>query len=251
MVLGLEKRVKVLGVPLDNIPSDDFEPVIMKLVGNIGVNRIVILDFRGFMRERKRLKKESFVNDAAVVITTSRAVAWAARYLHGVDSVRFYPFSFVINTLSILERKFFSVYLLGGSSKDIQKVFGNIRASFPEIKIVGRYKAFCSPADEKSVLIGMKKAGADFTFVGTNIKKGDKWIASSSKDLAPGIHLWAPSVFKIMSGTGRPVSDEKWVRRFNIPVKTFFLPWRWFVGFRYLFFFIKVLVEKKQVKKEF
>ena len=185
------------------------------------------------------------------MITTSKAVAWGVKKIYGLDSVRFYPFSFVINMLTILERENATIYLLGGSTGEIHKVFNNIKSTFPEIRIVGRYKAFESSTDEHSVLMGMKKAGANFTIVGTKIRKGDRWIESVIGKLAKGIFIYSPLVFNIMSGKTKVNTEKKWLKQTKVSIKTLLNPLKWLKSVNYVLFFVLIINEKRKRKNRY
>ncbi len=247
MVFGLAKKITLLGVPLHSVPEDDFEPFILNLAGSPEMKNAVILDFKQFMKERRKIKKgKSLLKDADFIFTTSKTVAKGAAKLYGANSVRFYPFALIINTLGILEKKSLSVYLLGGRSAELQKVSSNVRSSFPELKIVGRYKGFFNSEDEQSVSVAIRKAGAAFLFVGTGVKKGAEWLAQSKKKLGGGLALYSPEAFKIMSGAEKPKSEELWLKRGSISFFSFLLPWN---GLSYLHFSFLIFAEKRRQNK--
>lgn len=250
MVLGKEKRIKLLGVPLDNLPQEDFDAVLLNLVQSINVRRAVFLDFSSFLREKRRLKKGTSILDGAdLVLTTSKALAVAANYIYGTGSVRFYPFSFIVNLLGLLEKRNCSVYFLGGSSKDIMRLFSNIRSSFPSLKIVGRYKGSFHSSEEAAVLTGIKKAGPNFLLAGSSIRKGDRWLTKNSNALSHGLMLWSPDAFEVMAGNKKAMAESKWLKKSGVNWKTFCLPWKWLKLFGYLLFWIQVAAEKRAVSK--
>lgn len=247
-MLGREKKVEILGVPFNNIPKEDFEAVLLNLFNRPTISRAVILNFRSFMKERRAIRrgKSSICKDADIVLTTSKMVAWAGKSLYGVESIRFYPFSLVIHLLGLLEKRSFSAYFVGGNSSEIQKLFGNIKSSFPGLKIVGRYKGDYHKSEEVAVLTGIKKAGPTFLLAGSRLKQGDRWLMNASKNIGKGLLLSSPETFKIMCGKKKPQSETLWLKQGHCSVSSYFLPWRWFSWVRYLFFMITVLVEKRK-----
>lgn len=249
MVFGNEEKIKLLGVTLDNVPEDDLETIILNLTQSEETKRAVILDFRSFMRERRKLKKgPSYLADADLVFTTSWVVARAVRKLYSVDSIRFYPFSLVVRILGILEKRNLSAYFLGGDSREIMKLTTNVRSSFPSLKIVGRYKGNYENQERESVLTGIKKAGANFLLVGSRIKRADLWVQTVSHHFR-GLILTSPHAFNVLCGKEKVKTDIQWSKITRPPVKTIFLPWRWFRLFTYLKFWISVSWEKRKLKK--
>ncbi len=250
MVLGNEKKIKLLGVPLTNIPEEDFESVILREVQSIEAKKAVFLDFKGFMRERRLLKrnKPSFINKANLVFTTSATVAKAAKKLYGAEHVRFYPFYLVVRILGILEKRNYSAYFLGGNSPEIMKLTAHVRSTFEGVKIVGRYKGNYVKSEEESVLMGIKKAGANFLLVGSRIKNPEKWIVNNG-DKFQGLSLVAPDAFDVMSAKNKPKNVDDWNRKKTTSFLSLLLPWKWLLALSYLKFEILVGIEKMRLKK--
>lgn len=249
MTLNKKNRIKLLGVPLDNLPEEDFEETILALTKGFEARRCVFLDFPSFLRERRRLKRNnSLLQEADLILTTSRTIAKAASILYGTKQVRYYPFSMVIRILGILETRGMSFYFLGGNSKEIMRIFTNTKASFPSLKIVGRYVGTFPKEEEEAVLTGVKKAAPSFFFVGSRVKNGDYWLKESTKKISPCFALYSPLAFDVMCGKEKALDNNSWNKSSQIR-KSSFLPWFWFRWIAYLHFWCMVMREKRKIKK--
>lgn len=242
-------RIKLLGVPLDNFPEGEFESIILSMTKGVEAKRCIFLDFVGFMQERRRLKNnKSRLQESDLILTTSKTVARAAEILYGAKAVRHYPFSLVVRILGLLEQRGLSVYFLGGNNKELMKIFTNTKASFPSLKIVGRYVGTFSKEEEESVLTGVKKASPAFFFVGNKVKQGDLWLKESIKKISPCLALWSPLAFEVMSGKKKALDKSSWYKSSQAR-KSSFLPWFWFRCVSYLHFWTMVNREKRKIKK--
>ena len=244
MALEKRKRIILFGVPLDCIPEEEFEEAVIELAKKKGSKRIVFLDLPQFIKERRRLKKgKSILSSADMILTTSLTIQKRATKFYGAKDVRFYPFAFVIKFLSVLENHGLSAYFLGGNSKEIMKVFSNIRASFPNLKVVGRYKGNFSSSESDNVILGIKKASPCFLLLGSRIKKATQWVSQSTAYLGDVITFHSPLCFDIMCGRKKATDENVWIHRSSMRASTL-LPWNWFRWVPYFRFLILSLTDR-------
>lgn len=245
MALEKRKRIILFGVPLDSIPEEEFEEAIVELAKKRGHKRIIFLDMAQFIKERKKLKKgKSVLSSADLILTTSLTIQKKASKLYGANDIRFYPFAFVIKLLSVLENHGLSAYFLGGNSQEIMKVFSNIRSSFPNLKVVGRYKGNFPSSENDNVILGIKKASPAFLLLGSRIKKGASWVSNSSLLLGDTISLYSPLSFNIMCGKKKAVDENVWIHKPKMRASTM-LVWNWFRWVPYFKFLILSLTAKR------
>lgn len=250
MVLGNEKKVNVLGVPFNDVPEEVFEAVVLREAQSTEAKKVVFLDFKAFMRERRRLKKgkPSFLTQSDLVFTTSSTLAKAAKKLYGAQHIRFYPFYFVVRVLGVLEQRNYSAYFLGGNTDEINELVSHIRSTFRGVKVVGKYRGNYPKEQESAILTGMKKAGAHFVLVGSRIKHPEKWVISAADSLK-GLVVVSPEAFNVMAGKLKLKSADDWSRKKTHSVLWFLLPWNALTAVAYLKFALLVAIEKKKLKK--
>ena len=159
-------RLSLLRVPLDIIPPDDLTEIVCDLLNQPeppsegkkkqGRN-IVLLSLRDLLRARRRGEYRDYIYDASMIIPISKSLVSGARFLTRKTPVRYMPFYFFIDLLSILETREFTVYLLGGKEKVLRRVENNIHQTFPRLRIVGRCKASFRKQDESSIVEAIRK----------------------------------------------------------------------------------------------
>lgn len=154
------------------------------------------------------------VEKAALVIPVSRLISDGFRYCGFDEPPRFLPFSFMIRTFKILEDRGQSVSFLGGTLQEVNAAAANMKASFPALKIVGRYKGSFSCAEEENgVLTAVKKASPTFFLVGARIRHRWEWLVSHIDEFSPGIFVYDEDMIDIMSRKKESPDERRWQKR--------------------------------------
>ena len=239
----LPERIMLLNVPIDIVPPEELPSVIEKLMPYkdepwyLQKNRnIVLLSLWDLLRYRRNDDYRSYVNNAALIIPISKSLVNGAIFLTGKKPVRYMPFNFIINLLSILERKERSIFLLGGKGQILKKTEKNLRATFPQLSIVGRHEAKIRKRQEPAVLEAIRKAAPDLLLVGKGIRGQELWIAKNSGSLNLGFRLWCSDLFDVIAEKRKRPSDT--VFRLGLESIGFCLrnPLKFFRIFAYLYY---------------
>ncbi|MBI9103275.1 MAG: WecB/TagA/CpsF family glycosyltransferase [Spirochaetales bacterium] len=208
---GLE-RINFMNVPLDILKEDDIEKVIRNLARDGMRNQIVFLDFYEFMKARRDSERQRMLKEAALVLPVSKTLVRGSRFLKKGTLVRYMPFEFVIRLMGVLEQIGGTVYLLGLKNRELNISSGNLRDSFPGLRIVGRHAGFFDQEREKDIVMAIQKATPTLLLAGNGLKGKERWLLRRKKDLHPGITLWCGECFNIFCGKAKRISREKWER---------------------------------------
>lgn len=243
MAVGV-KRIHILGVALDVIDEDSLQPAIENLYSLNENKEIVLLDFHGLMKSRYNRERRNAINQAALVIPISSLIVRAAKFLKkDVPPLRrAYPF--IIRMLGILEQKNKSVYLLGSNMRGVRLAESSLRATFPGVQIVGRYAAHFPPERENDVITAIKKASPTLLLAGRGLKGRQLWLSRKRSQFAPGLCIWEKTCFDVFSGKKPKPNDRTAARLFRGFFGTVIRPWRILRIFRYLYFFLLLLIER-------
>jgi N-acetylglucosaminyldiphosphoundecaprenol N-acetyl-beta-D-mannosaminyltransferase len=202
---------------------------------------IVLLSLWDLLRARRVGEYRSFVQRAALVIPISKSLVGGARFLTGKTPVRYMPFDFVINILGILEKREHSTYLLGSNLRVLKRAERNIRHTFPQLRVVGRFIGAFKRQDEPALLQAIRKASPSLLLIGRGVRGGERWIARNNARLNSGLRLWCSDLFEIFAERkkrpSRAVFDRglEWIGLcFQNPVRIF----RLFPYFYYKFLLI-------------
>ena len=213
------EKIMLLKVPIDIVPPKELPEVISRLLANNkntettqkGMN-IVLLSVWDLLKARRNKEYREYVANASMVIPISKSLVTGAKFLTGKQVYRYMPFNFIVSLLSILEKKELSLYLLGGSSKILNKTEKNIRYTFPGLKIVGRYEGKIRKAERPAINEAIRKASPSLLLVGKRVRGGELWIARNSINLNSAFRLWCSDLFEVFTGKkyrpGKAVFDK-------------------------------------------
>jgi N-acetylglucosaminyldiphosphoundecaprenol N-acetyl-beta-D-mannosaminyltransferase len=233
-----KKRIDVLNVPVDIIHEDSLEQIIKVMLANGEFNQIVLLRFKDLMRARRSKEYRRLLSNASLVVPVSPAIVAGASFLRRGKPEKFMPFDFVIRLLGILEKQKGSLYLLSSRPGDLQKTEQNLRASFPEVRLVGRYTGHFPKEAKDNIVMAIKKASPNLLLAGTGIRGREKWLYAHRQQLNTGLFLWCGECFDIFCGKREKPSRAVWnhgleffPRFFRNPFRVFFI----LLFFYYLF----------------
>jgi N-acetylglucosaminyldiphosphoundecaprenol N-acetyl-beta-D-mannosaminyltransferase len=195
----LAERISLLKVPLDIVSQEHLPDIILELLNSEKGGNIVLLSLWDLLKARRNGEYRSFVTGASLVIPISKSLAGGARFLTGKTPIRYMPFDFVVSVLTILEKREFSAYLLGGKQKILKKTEKNIRQTFPHLRVVGRYPGGFKRQEEATLLQAIRKAAPSLLLVGKGVKGGERWIARNSDQLNRGLRLWCSDLYDVFA----------------------------------------------------
>jgi N-acetylglucosaminyldiphosphoundecaprenol N-acetyl-beta-D-mannosaminyltransferase len=196
----------LLKVPIDIVAPDQLGPLVYELLDSDLQNRpagkeqnIVLLSLWDLLRARSNTEYRNYVLNASLVIPISKSIVRGIKFLSGRKAVRYMPFDFVINLLTILENREFSSYLLGGGKRVLLKAEKNIRQTFPRLRIVGRFPGAFKRQEEPTIIEAIRKASPALLLVGKGVRGGERWIARNSGGLGKGLRLWCSDLFDVFA----------------------------------------------------
>jgi N-acetylglucosaminyldiphosphoundecaprenol N-acetyl-beta-D-mannosaminyltransferase len=236
------ERIDFLKVPLDIVPPEDLEKVVLDLLSKNEPQHIMLMSLRAVMRARQRGDFRNMVQKAALVIPTSKSLIRGARFLKKKVPVRYYPFNLIIDVLGILERYYKSLYLLGAQQKSLMRAERNVRSTFPKLGVVGRFTGHYHKNMEHNILTAIVKSNPSLVLVGDGIPGGQKWIHRNRAKLHGGLFIWDRDVIDIFSERKRRVSEKLFDRGYEYLPMVARNPLRFFRIFQYLWYNILLII---------
>jgi N-acetylglucosaminyldiphosphoundecaprenol N-acetyl-beta-D-mannosaminyltransferase len=236
------ERINLLKVPLDIVPEDRIAEVVYDYIKSGAGKNIVLLSLWDLLRARRSGEYRSFVLGAALVIPISKSLIRGARFLTGKKPVRYMPFDFIINLLTILEAREYSLYLLGAKSRVLYKSEKNIRQTFPKLRVVGRYRGAFRRNEEGVLLQAIRKASPALLLVGKGVHGGERWIARNNATLGPCLRLWCSDLLEVFAERKKRPSRVIFDRGFEGIAYCFQNPLRFFRIFPYFYYKLLLLV---------
>jgi len=195
----IRDRVSFLKVPIDIVEPGQLGRLAFLLLAEGKEQNIVLLSVWDLLRARRNAEYRDYVNKAGLVIPISKSIVRGIRFLTGKQAVRYMPFDFVINLMTMLENHEYSSYLLGSKKRILIKIEKNLRETFPGLRIVGRYPGSFKRHEEPVIIEAIRKASPSLLLVGKGVRGGEHWIARHNHQLGKGMRLWCSDLFDVFA----------------------------------------------------
>ncbi|MDR1838989.1 MAG: WecB/TagA/CpsF family glycosyltransferase [Treponema sp.] len=240
--------VNLLRVPVDIISPEQLGPFIYDLLKEEKECNIVLLSLWDLLRARRSGEYRSYVLRASLVIPISKSIVTGIKFITGKKAFRYMPFDFVINLLTILEKREFSCYLLGGKIKVLLKTEKNLRQTFPKLRIVGRFPGSFKRHEETTIIRAIKKASPSLLLVGDGVRGNENWIPRHNLALGKGLRLWCSDIFDVFAEKKKHPSHTTFNRGFEWIGYCFQKPYKFLRIFPYMYYKLLLLFNKMFVK---
>lgn len=203
------ERISLLGVPLDIVPPEELETQILEVLARPGTKQIIFLTVWDFLKARKKRGDfPSCVRDADLVLPISKSLLKACSKLGKNVPVRYNPFDFTIRLFSILDQYYKTTFFLGAHKKTLQTAERNVRSTFPNLQIVGRYVGYFKNNIEGNVITAIYKASPSLVLVSEGIKEKDCWSYRRRNQFSKSIFLYYHDALGIFSNRIKRVDEE-------------------------------------------
>lgn len=193
------RRISVLKVPVDIVGPDDLEDVVKALYSDGKNHQIILLSMADLMRARRSGEFRTMVNGASLVLPISLSIVKAARFTKRPEPVRYEPFDLIIRLLGILDRWGKSVYLFGSSPRSLNRAEKNIKATFTDLRVVGRHSGRIPKGFMPNIVEAIRKSSPTLLMVGKGVPSSEKWIPRNLKNFGSGLYLWSSDVLDIFA----------------------------------------------------
>jgi len=242
------QRVTLLNVPIDIVAPDQLASVVYDLLKEDIEHNIVLLSLWDLLRARRNNDYRAYVLKASVVIPISKSLIGGIKFLTGKKAYRYKPFDFIISLLTILEKREFSCYLLGGKTRVLQRTEKNIRQTFPKLRIVGRFPGSFKRHEESTIIKAIKKASPSLLLIGKGIRGGERWIAKNNSTLGKGMRMWCSDIFDVFAKKKRHPSRWAFDHGLEWIGYCFQNPIKFLRIFPYIYYNLLLLIYKLFVK---
>ena len=188
-------RISLLGVPVDICPPENLESEILELLAKPGTKQIIFLSIWNLLRARHKGDFSETIKNADLIIPISKSILKGAKFLKLDVPVRYNPFNAVIQILGILDSHYKSLYLFGSTKKTLTKTEHNIRDTFRNLRIIGRYVGYYPKSVENDIVEAMFKAQPSLVLLSDGIKEKNCWAYRRRNRFSSSIFLYYKDAF--------------------------------------------------------
>lgn len=242
------RRIDFLGVPFDILPEESFDTFFEKLLERNAPFKIALLRYRDFRRAAWNREFQTRLWSCGLVLPIDKSLEWGMRFAGLPVPTRYHPFDFLIKLLGWLERKGKSVYILGGTPREVQQVFDKVRSGFTRLNVVGRHAGRYPREAEPAIIKAISKASPTLIFVGSRVRGNYRFLFEALAPLDLPLAIQSKEAFDIMSGRIRLPDRDTFKRSFRrgtyYTARVFWNPLKWLRLPGYLIYFFMALWQK-------
>lgn len=192
-------RISFLSVPVDAVEPNELGNELMNCVHAGEFSQVCFVSIWDILRARTNPEYLNCLKKASLVLPVSKSIVRGASFLKLPVPVRYNPFTAVISMLGELDKNFCTLYLLGERKETLKTTEKNIRATFPNLHIVGRYVGYYSKNIEPSIIEAIRKASPSLVLIADGIKGQQLWAYRRKKHFNASIFLNYKDSFRIFS----------------------------------------------------
>ena len=228
------QRINLLDVPIDILPPEDLEKTIIELAEKKGTKQIVFLSIWGLLKARRKGEFQNCIKSADLIIPISKSILKGAAFLKKEIPIRYNPFDAVINIMSVLDSHFKSIFLLGSRSQMLHIAEKNVRATFPNLRIVGRHTGYYQKSIEGDIVTAIHKASPSLVLLSDGIKDKMCWAYKRREQFSSSIFLYYKEAIGIFSKRVQRIDPKTFEKGHEIYHEIIKNPLKLFLIFPYL-----------------
>lgn len=245
----MKERIFIAGVPVDICEPQNIENEILEILAKPGTKQIIFLSIWQLLKARHKGDFAECVKNADLIIPISKSILMGAKFLKKNVPVRYNPFNAVIQILSVLDNHYKSLYLLGSSKKALTKTEKNIRDTFRQIHIVGRYVGYFPKNTENNIVEAIFKSQPSLVLISDGIKEKNCWAYRRRNRFSSSIFIYYKDAFGIFSDRIKRINEKSFNKGHEIFHEILHNPFKIFLIFPYIKYLF-ILIYYRLLKKE-
>ena len=210
--MGTDRRVDVLGVPVDPVPFDEALEIALRAAKvRANASRVVAVNPEKVMIARRSPEIAAFIESSDLAIPDGVGVVMALKLLRGVVAERVAGADLATAIFRESGARGIKIFLYGAREDVNEGAARKLKELFPDILIVGRQNGYL-PEDRFGELVERINASdADALFLALGSPKQERWIERFAPELRVGLCMGVGGTFDALVGRVKraPLSWQK------------------------------------------
>ena len=198
----MQEKVRILGVDIDNITSDEAGKITKKLIetSNKSCNLIVAPNVEFIMEAQKDKEFYEILKTAKLATPDSIGVIIGGKIQKSPFKERIPGQAYLRKIFEVGEREGWTFYLLGGKGDIPKRAKENLESIYKNVKIVGYHEGFFEEDSEEEVIAEINKLQPNVLFVAMGAPKQEKWIFKNRDKLKVDVAAGQGGTFDYEAG---------------------------------------------------
>lgn len=216
----MQDRVRILGVDIDNITSNEAGEITKKLIetSNKSCNLIVAPNVEFIMEAQRDEEFFKILKTAKLATPDSIGVIIGGKIQKKPFKKRIPGQAYLRKIFEVGEKEGWTFYLLGGKGDVPKRAKENLEKIYKNAKIVGYHEGFFEEDTEEKVIEEINKLKPNVLFVAMGAPKQEKWIFKNREKLKVDVAAGQGGTFDYEAGN---------IKRAPIWMQKCGLEWLW------------------------
>lgn len=206
-----------------------------------GARIVLPFDPYRFIWVRMRKKMLELANRSFINLPDGSGILWMSRKLRHAIPELVTTINYTMNLIRLAHAKEYTVFLVGSKDETLEKLFTNLRRSFPGLRIVGRHHGYLKGENRKRVIEALRKTDPHIILLGMGYHKGMHWLLEFESQLGNTIIVNTGGAFDTLAGVKKKAPDYLATRGYVWLWRTINRPWRWHRFLLVLYWYFEVL----------
>ena len=177
------KRIKILGVPVDMVDKDQAMAMFEEDFVKDGVTMVVTPNSEIVQNASKDESLKALIGSADLIIPDGIGLVYASKILGCPLKERVTGIDFLESIVAYLEKTGKSIYFFGSKPGVADAAAEKIKEKYPELKVAGTHHGYFKPEEEPQIVQEINDSGADFLCVALGAPKQEKFISDHRDQL--------------------------------------------------------------------
>ena len=199
----IERRIEVLGVPIDCITLDQTMGTIETMIHSGRPHLIVTADSSGIVQAQSDRELMDLYRRSDLNTPDSTGVVWAMNRQGANQNERVSGVEIADRICRMSAEKNWSIFLLGSSPGVADEAAANLRKKYPGVKIVGTRHGFFKPEEDMRVAEEVAKLNPDILLVAMGIPRQEKFILRTMPVIKARVAIGVGGTLDVFSGRAK------------------------------------------------
>lgn len=221
------RSVRILGVRLDNVTSDDAVARIVAMALRGSPHHVMTVNPEFIMIAQQDAIFRATLEKATLCIADGVGVLWASRLLKRPLAERITGVDTVNKIAPLAARHGIRIFLLGAAPGVAEQTARILEARNPGLIIAGWYSGSPRPEEEEDICRRIESAHPHILLVAFGAPKQDLWIARTQSRLGIPVAIGVGGTFDFIAGIA--VRAPQWMQAMGMEwlYRLVREPWRW------------------------
>lgn len=194
-------RAEILGHRVDRLGLDETVERCHDVILRSERAHHVSLNAAKVVLARSDERLAEILRGADLVNADGQSIVWASRLLGDPLPERVAGIDLMLRLLEVAEADGLGVFILGGRPDVLATAVENLRARYPQLRIVGHQHGFFDDADSPQVCAAVNRARPSILFVAISSPRKEHWVHEHRDVLAVPLVMGVGGAVDIIAGS--------------------------------------------------